>query len=110
MTTAIANNCSSSAIQRRIRLDNARPTAIPAQKAEAVVERLLRIGTNAGELVLDCFAGSGTTGVVAERLGRRWLMIEREPAYAAIAERRLADERGRSAHPEGEGQPLSASA
>lgn len=83
----------------------------PAQKAEAVVERLIRIGTSPGDLVLDCFAGSGTTGVVAERLGRRWLMIEREPAYAAIAERRLADERPRpapSGWPEPGEQRLSA--
>jgi adenine-specific DNA-methyltransferase len=41
-----------------------------------LVERILRIATNPGELVLDSFAGSGTTGAVAHKMGRRWIMIE----------------------------------
>ena len=45
-------------------------------KPEGLVERILRIATNPGELVLDSFAGSGTTGAVAHKMGRRWIMIE----------------------------------
>ncbi len=46
-------------------------------KPERLLERVLRIASGPGELVLDAFAGSGTTGAVAHKLGRRWLMIER---------------------------------
>jgi site-specific DNA-methyltransferase (adenine-specific) len=63
----------------------------PAQKPEAIVERLVLIGTKPGDLILDCFAGTGTTGVVAERLGRRWIMIDREPTYNEIARKRLLE-------------------
>lgn len=63
--------------------------AHPAQKPEAVVERLILIGTNPGDLILDPFAGSGTTGVVAKRTGRQFVLIEREDKYATIARQRL---------------------
>ncbi len=45
-------------------------------KPEALVSRVLEIGSNAGDLVLDSFAGSGTTGAVAHKMGRRWIMVE----------------------------------
>jgi adenine-specific DNA-methyltransferase len=45
-------------------------------KPEALLRRILHIATNPGELVLDSFAGSGTTGVVAQKMGRRWIMVE----------------------------------
>jgi adenine-specific DNA-methyltransferase len=45
-------------------------------KPEALVSRILDIATIAGDLVLDSFAGSGTTGAVAHKMGRRWIMIE----------------------------------
>lgn len=45
-------------------------------KPEALVSRVLDIATNPGDLVLDSFAGSGTTGAVAHKMGRRWIMIE----------------------------------
>ncbi|MBI4216340.1 MAG: site-specific DNA-methyltransferase [Chloroflexi bacterium] len=61
----------------------------PAQKPEALLERLILIGTNENDLILDCFAGTGTTGVVAERLGRRWVMVEKDPTYVEIAQRRI---------------------
>jgi adenine-specific DNA-methyltransferase len=48
----------------------------PTPKPEKVLERLLTIATNAGDIVLDSFAGSGTTGAVAHKMGRRWIMIE----------------------------------
>jgi adenine-specific DNA-methyltransferase len=45
-------------------------------KPEALVERILQLSTNPGDLVLDSFAGSGTTGAVAHKMGRRWIMVE----------------------------------
>ena len=45
-------------------------------KPERLVERVLNISTNPGDLVLDSFAGSGTTGAVAHKMGRRWIMVE----------------------------------
>ena len=45
-------------------------------KPEALLERVLHIATNPGDLVLDSFAGSGTTGAVAHKMGRRWIMVE----------------------------------
>ena len=60
------------------------------QKPEALLERVLLATSRPGDLVLDPFAGSGTTGVVAQRLERRWIMVEREPRYRALIEMRLA--------------------
>jgi adenine-specific DNA-methyltransferase len=45
-------------------------------KPEGLIQRVLQIATNAGDLVLDSFAGSGTTGTAAHKMGRRWIMIE----------------------------------
>ena len=45
-------------------------------KPERLIQRILLIATNPGDLVLDSFAGSGTTGAVAHKMGRRWIMIE----------------------------------
>jgi adenine-specific DNA-methyltransferase len=45
-------------------------------KPERLVKRILEIATNAGDLVLDSFGGSGTTGAVAHKMGRRWIMVE----------------------------------
>jgi len=45
-------------------------------KPEKLLERILIIATNPGDLVLDSFAGSGTTGAVAHKMGRRWIMVE----------------------------------
>ncbi len=46
------------------------------QKPEALLERIIRASSNPGDLVLDCFCGSGTTAVVAENLGRRWIAAD----------------------------------
>ena len=51
-------------------------TAFGTPKPEALLQRVLEIATNPGDLVLDSFAGSGTTGAVAHKMGRRWIMIE----------------------------------
>ena len=45
----------------------------PTQKPETLLERVINASSNAGDLVLDCFVGSGTTAAVAEKLGRRWI-------------------------------------
>ncbi len=45
-------------------------------KPERLLQRILHIATNPGDLVLDSFAGSGTTGAVAHKMGRRWIMVE----------------------------------
>lgn len=60
------------------------------QKPEGLLERVLLASSKPEDLVLDPFAGTGTTGVVAQRLGRRWIMVEREPAYRALIESRIA--------------------
>ena len=48
----------------------------PTQKPEALLERIVRASSHEGDLVLDCFCGSGTTAVVAERLKRRWIVAD----------------------------------
>jgi modification methylase len=73
------------------RLKNAEgDKAHPTQKPEALLHRVMVASTRPGDVVLDPFFGTGTTGAVAKRLGRRWVGIEREPEYIAVAERRLA--------------------
>jgi len=64
--------------------------AHPTQKPEALLHRVLVGCTNPGDVVLDPFFGTGTTGAVAKMLGRDWIGIEREPAYRRAAEARLA--------------------
>lgn len=69
----------------------------PTPKPVPLMLELVADFTDPGELVLDPFAGSGTTGVACLRLGRRFIGIEREPKYAEIARERLrAEERGLS--------------
>src|SRR3546814_4405864 len=62
----------------------------PMQKPEALLYRILLACTQPGDVVLDPFFGTGTTGAVAKRLGRRWMGIEREDDYIAAAEDRIA--------------------
>ncbi len=62
------------------------------QKPEALLYRVIIAATNPGDVILDPFFGSGTTGAVAKRLGRRWLGIERDPGYVRLAEERIAAE------------------
>jgi modification methylase len=64
--------------------------AHPTQKPEALLGRVLLATTNVGDIVLDPFFGTGTTGAVAQRLGRRWIGIERDPDYARAARDRIA--------------------
>jgi modification methylase len=64
--------------------------AHPTQKPEALLHRVLLASSRPGDLVLDPFAGSGTSGAVAKRLGRRFIGIERDPGYARLARGRIA--------------------
>src|SRR5439155_8190196 len=63
--------------------------AHPTPKPEALLHRVILAATQPGDLVLDPFFGTGTTGVVAKRLGRRYIGLERDKAYVSVAERRL---------------------
>ncbi|TNC07437.1 site-specific DNA-methyltransferase [Methylobacterium terricola] len=62
----------------------------PTQKPEALLARTILSSSNPGDVVLDPFFGTGTTGAVAKRLGRHFIGIEQEPAYAAAARERIA--------------------
>lgn len=53
-----------------------RSTKYPTQKPEKLIERIVKASSNEGDLVLDCFGGSGTTAAVAEKLGRRWITVD----------------------------------
>jgi modification methylase len=64
--------------------------AHPTQKPESLLYRVLLACTKPGDVVLDPFFGTGTTGAVARRLGRQWIGIEREAAYLKAAEARIA--------------------
>lgn len=60
------------------------------QKPEALLHRVLAATTNPGDVVLDPFCGTGTTAAVAKRLGRRFITVDRDAEYVAIARARLA--------------------
>jgi modification methylase len=62
----------------------------PTQKPEALLARVILASSRPDDLVLDPFCGSGTTGAVAKRLGRRFIGIERERAYSVAAQARIA--------------------
>jgi modification methylase len=62
----------------------------PTQKPEALVARAILAASRPGDVVLDPFFGTGTTGAVAKRLGRSFIGIERERGYARAAEKRIA--------------------
>ena len=62
----------------------------PTQKPETLLARVILASSRPDDVVLDPFCGSGTTGAVAKRLGRRFIGIERERAYAAAAQTRIA--------------------
>ena len=63
----------------------------PTQKPLALIKRCLRAGTNEGDVVVDPFAGSGSTGVAAIELGRRFIGIEVDPEFIDISIRRLSE-------------------
>jgi site-specific DNA-methyltransferase (adenine-specific) len=64
-------------------------TGYPTQKPLGVLERIIRVHSNPGDLVLDFFAGSGTTGVAAARHGRKYLLIDQSSEAVALMRARL---------------------
>ena len=64
--------------------------AHPTQKPESLLHRVLVGSTNPGDVILDPFFGTGTTGAVAKMLGRNFIGIEREDAYRKVAEKRIS--------------------
>ena len=68
----------------------------PSQKPLRLIEKLVACSTDAGDLVLDPFLGSGTTAVAAESQGRRWIGIEANADYISIIETRLSELRSRA--------------
>ncbi|OYW45282.1 MAG: modification methylase [Sphingomonadales bacterium 32-68-7] len=73
--------------QERIKKDGHK--AHPTQKPEALLYRVLLATTEPGDVVLDPFFGTGTTGAVAKRLGRQWIGCEREAGYREVAMERI---------------------
>ncbi len=72
----------------RLRLNGEK--AHPTQKPEALLYRVILSSTNAGDIILDPFFGTGTSGAVAKRLHRHWIGIERQAEYVELARARLA--------------------
>ena len=70
--------------------DKSGAKAHPTQKPEALLHRVILASTKPGDVILDPFFGTGTTGAAARRLGRRFVGIEREEAYVRLAEQRIA--------------------
>jgi site-specific DNA-methyltransferase (adenine-specific) len=67
----------------------------PTQKPEALLERIIRTSSNAGDLVLDAYCGCGTTAAVAQRLNRRWIGIDNTYQAISLVLKRLEDSFGR---------------
>ena len=65
-------------------------TGYPTQKPLPILSRIVRASSRPGDLVLDFFAGSGTTGEAAGRLGRRFILVDNNPEAIAVMRRRLA--------------------
>ena len=67
--------------------------AHPTQKPESLLHRILVGSTKPGDVILDPFFGTGTTGAVAKKLGRHFIGIEREEAYREVAQKRIDNTR-----------------
>ena len=73
--------------------------AHPCATPERLVDRIIRLTTNPGDLVLDAFAGTGTSALVSQRLGRRFIAIEQDGGYLRLAEHRMTRRRADSSSP-----------
>jgi len=77
-------------VQGKERLRNGNKRALhPTQKPEEMLKRIITASSNKGDLVLDPFLGSGTTAVVAKRLRRKWIGIEKNQYYVEAAQKRI---------------------
>lgn len=68
-------------------------TGYPTQKPEGVLRRIVQASSRPGDWVLDLFAGSGTLGAVARQLGRRFVLVDQNPAAIEVIRRRLGQDR-----------------
>jgi site-specific DNA-methyltransferase (adenine-specific) len=80
-------NISLSTGKERIKVNGEKAHA--TQKPEGLLYRVILSSSNPGDVVLDPFFGSGTTGAVAKKLGRNWIGIERDPKYIKVAQKRI---------------------
>ena len=67
-------------------------TGYPTQKPLGVLERIIRASSNPGDLVLDFFAGSGTTGAACHKLGRRFILVDNNPQAIEVMQKRFVNE------------------
>ncbi len=74
-------------------------TGYPTQKPLAILERIVKVHSDPGDVVLDFFAGSGTTGAAAAKHGRGYVLIDSSPAAVRVMERRLAVTKSRTPSP-----------
>src|SRR3990172_4313126 len=74
-----------------LRSQSTERTGYETQKPERLLERVIRLGSKDGELVMDCFVGSGTTAVVAEKLGRKWVACDLSRFAVHSTRKRLLD-------------------
>lgn len=79
---------SSATGKERLKFDNG-AKAHSTQKPEALLYRIIMASSNPGDVILDPFFGSGTTGAVAKKLGRNWIGIERDKKYIRVAQKRI---------------------
>jgi len=75
-------------------------TGYPTQKPLEILSRIIRVHTNPGDLVIDFFAGSGTTGEAAGRLGRKFILIDEHDAAIEIMKKRLKKWQEQTPEPE----------
>ena len=85
--TYLYKNPTTILIEDKVRRGSVHPT----QKPVALFEYLIKTYTNEGDLVLDNVAGSGTTGVACQNLNRNFILMEQEPEYIDIINKRLSD-------------------
>jgi site-specific DNA-methyltransferase (adenine-specific) len=83
-------------------------TGYPTQKPLRLLERIVAVHSDPGDLVLDCFAGSGTTGEAAARLGRGYLLVDDNPDAVCVMARRLAWSEPELVGADGPGKPPGA--
>jgi site-specific DNA-methyltransferase (adenine-specific) len=67
-------------------------TGYPTQKPKGILRRVIQASSQKGDLVLDFFAGSGTTGAVAAELGRKFILIDQNPESIEVISKRLSDD------------------
>ena len=73
--------------KQRVKVNGSK--AHSTQKPEALLYRVIMSSSNVGDVILDPFFGSGTTGAVAKKLGRNWIGIERDKKYVKVAQKRI---------------------